>query len=92
MASSLRYALSLAVLIGSILAAGQWAERDQLTTIRERGAARLDLQTAVLEQELARYHYLPAAVRLNPEVEQLLIQPSDAELRRRVDRFLKTLN
>jgi two-component system, NtrC family, C4-dicarboxylate transport sensor histidine kinase DctB len=88
----LGYALGLLMLIGTILAAGQWAERNQLATIRERGAAWLDLQTAVLQQELARYHYLPAAIRLNSEVEQLLVHTTDSDLSRKVDRFLKALN
>ena len=46
----------------------------------------------MLEQELARYHYLPAAIRLNSEVEQLLVHTSDSDLSRKVDHFLKALN
>ncbi|MFZ1428582.1 MAG: ATP-binding protein [Geminicoccaceae bacterium] len=90
--SYLGCALGLVIFVASILAAGAWAEHNQLMAIRERGAARLDLQAALLEQELSRYHYLPAAVRLNPDVIRLLEQPGDAGLAERVDRFLKALN
>lgn len=90
--SYLGCALGLALFAASILAAGAWAERNQLTAIRERGAARLDLQAALLEQELSRYHYLPAAVRLNPDVLRLLAQPEDGALAAKVDRFLEALN
>ena len=90
--SYLGCALGLALFAASILATGAWAERNQLTAIRERGAARLDLQAALLEQELSRYHYLPAAVRLNPDVLRLLAQPEDGALAAKVDRFLEALN
>ncbi len=86
------YALVLVLLVTAIAAAGRWAELDQLTAIRERAEARLDLQTAMLEQELARYHYLPAAVGLNPIVRQLLAQPGRADLRDAGNRFLQALN
>lgn len=85
-------ALGLAIFVATILGAGAWTERNQLTAVQERGAARLELQAALLEQELSRYHYLPAAVRLNPDVTRLLEQPSDAGLAEKVNRFLKALN
>jgi len=41
---------------------------------------------------MRRYHYLPAAIRLNSEVEQLLVHTSDSDVSRKVDHFLKALN
>ena len=61
-------AVALGLFILAVFVAGSWTERAQLADLRERGVARLELHATLLEQELARYHFLPAAVQLNPTV------------------------
>jgi C4-dicarboxylate-specific signal transduction histidine kinase len=91
-AGSLGLAVALLLFLVAIFAAGGWTERTRLADLRERGAARLELHTTLLEQELARYHYLPAVVRFNPAVLALLRDPRDAAAANRVSRFLRDLN
>ena len=77
----------------AVLAAGGWTERARLADLRERGGVRLELHATLLEQELARYHFLPGAVQLNPAVPAFLRDPRrDAAATDRVDRFLQALN
>jgi two-component system C4-dicarboxylate transport sensor histidine kinase DctB len=85
-------AVALGLFVLAVSVAGSWAERAWLTELRDHGAVRLELYATLLEQELARYHYLPAAVQLNPAVVALLRDRPDAAVADRVARFLKALN
>lgn len=85
-------AAALGLLVTAVVMVGGWVERARLASLRERGDARLELYAAVLEHELGRYHHLPAAVQLHPDVAMLLRHPQDAGNVERVDRFLEALN
>ena len=85
-------AVALGLFILAVFVAGSWTERARLADLRERGVARLELHAALLEQELARYHFLPGAVQLNPAVLTFLRDPRDAAVADQVGRFLKALN
>jgi two-component system C4-dicarboxylate transport sensor histidine kinase DctB len=85
-------AVALGLFILTVFVAGSWAERAQLADLRERGAARLELHATLLEQELARYHFLPAAVQLNPTILAFLRAPQNTAVAGQVARFLGTLN
>ena len=85
-------AVALGLFILAVFVAGSWTERAQLADLRERGVARLELHATLLEQELARYHFLPAAVQLNPTVLAFLRDPQDTAVAEQVARFLETLN
>jgi two-component system C4-dicarboxylate transport sensor histidine kinase DctB len=82
----------LGLLLLALIAAGRWTEATQIARLRERSEARLELHATLLEQELARYHYLPAAVQLNPDVLALLRDPHDPVAISQAGRFLKALN
>lgn len=83
--------LALGLLALAIGLVGRWTERSQLTALGERGTARLELYASGLEQQLAQYHHLPAAVRLNPDVLALVRAPN-AALVARVNDFLRSMN
>ena len=91
-AGPLGLAVALGLFILAVFVAGSWTERARLADLRERGVARLELHATLLEQELARYHFLPAAVQLNPTVLAFLRDPQDTAVAEQVGRFLGTLN
>ena len=82
---------ALGLLVTAIVLVGRWTERSQLASLRERGAARLDLYAAVLDQQLSQFHHLPSAVRLSPDVRALLRSPDEARVAK-VNDFLRAMN
>ena len=86
-AGPLGLAVALGLFLLAIFVAGGWTERARLADLRERGVARLELHATLLEQELARYHYLPAAVQLNPTVLAFLRDPHDTAAAEQVEPF-----
>ncbi|MBB3180874.1 ATP-binding protein [Variovorax sp. Sphag1AA] len=63
-----------------------------LRSLRETAAHRLDMLSAGLGADLARYDYLPALLQMTPVVPALLETPSDAQLRDTVNRYLDGVN
>jgi two-component system C4-dicarboxylate transport sensor histidine kinase DctB len=80
------------LLVLSVGLAGEWAERAQIASLRERAAAQLELYTAILKSELGRYDHLPAVLQFNPAVLRLLREPEDLALVAEVNRYLEALN
>jgi C4-dicarboxylate-specific signal transduction histidine kinase len=70
---------------------GSWTQQARLSDLRERSEARLDLHATVLQQQLARVDALPAAIRLNPDVLDLVRDPGTFHADR-VNHFLQALN
>ncbi|WP_254074022.1 cache domain-containing protein, partial [Burkholderia sp. S171] len=63
-----------------------------IETIRGAAIHRADIYDAALKSELARYAYLPSLLNLNPDIVQLLQQPRNAAIAKRVDRYLAAVN
>jgi two-component system C4-dicarboxylate transport sensor histidine kinase DctB len=61
---------------------------------RLRGAAqhRLDMISAQLDSEQARFDYLPSLLEMTPSIFRLLDAPNDAALRGEVNRYLQGVN
>jgi two-component system C4-dicarboxylate transport sensor histidine kinase DctB len=69
-----------------------YTEQLGIETIRGAAIHRADIYDTALKSELARYAYLPSLLNLNPDIVQLLQQPHNAAIAKRVDRYLAAVN
>lgn len=60
--------------------------------LREAAEHRLDMLSASLDADLARFDYLPALLQMTPVVPSLLEAPTDLRLRDEVNRYLNGVN
>ena len=94
-----RVARRLAVWLGAALAvmlvaaAGYLgATRAAMLQLHEAQGHRLDVVSAALDGELARFEYLPSLLETSPSVLQLLDRPGDSALRAEVNQYLRRIN
>jgi len=90
-----RYALVLALLLIAALAIWQtvwWARDNALESLHEAARQNLELYTAYIDGELAKYEYLPAVLSTQYELVRLLREPRNPYLLQRINRFLQLAN
>lgn len=84
-------AAALAVML--VAAAGYLgATRAAMLQLHEAQGHRLDVVSAALDGELARFEYLPSLLETSPSVLQLLDRPGDSALRAEVNQYLRRIN
>jgi len=81
----------------ALIAAAAWighaiAARSGLERLREAAQHRLDVVAAGLDNELARFEYLPSLLEMSPNVVKLLDAPANPQLRAEVNRYLRGVN
>ena len=82
---------ALAVMV--VAAAGYLgATRSAMLQLYEAQGHRLDVVSAALDGELARFEYLPSLLETSPSVLQLLDRPGDSALRAEVNQYLRRIN
>jgi two-component system C4-dicarboxylate transport sensor histidine kinase DctB len=89
---ALGWAAASAIILAAALAGQTLATRAGLERLREAAAHRLDMVSAGLESDLARYEYLPSLLEMTPAVFALLDAPGDAKLRDELNRYLHGIN
>lgn len=87
----------LALLALALLAAASWlahgiALERGLLRLHEAAQARIGVEAARLDVQLARVEVLPRLLETSPEVQRLLEQPSDSSARAAASAYLKGLN
>lgn len=89
---TLGWTVAGAIILAAALAGQALATRAGLERLREAAAHRLDMVSAGLESDLARYEYLPSLLEMTPAVFALLDAPGDARLRDELNRYLNGIN
>lgn len=85
--------LGAGLTVALVAAAGYaLATRAGMAQLREEEGHRLDMVSAGLDGELARFQYLPSLLETSPIVLKLLDQPQDARLREEVNQYLRRIN
>ena len=80
---------AFAIITAAALAGHAVAMRSGLERLRDAAGHRLDMVSAGLESDLARYEYLPSLLEMTPGVFDLLDAPGDVSLRDEVNRYLQ---
>jgi two-component system, NtrC family, C4-dicarboxylate transport sensor histidine kinase DctB len=88
----MRYIWILLVIPAGVWCSYTYTERIGIETISNAAVHRCDLYENTLTSELARYHYLPSLLNLNPEIVRLLQEPDNVALTDRVNRYLAAVN
>ena len=83
---------AFAIITAAALAGHAVAMRSGLERLRDAAGHRLDMVSAGLESDLARYEYLPSLLEMTPGVFALLDAPGDVTLRDEVNRYLQGIN
>ena len=80
------------IIAATAVAAHDAAMRSGLERLRDGAGHRLDMVSAGLESDLARFEYLPSLLEMTPSVFALLDAPTDPALRDEVNRYLQGIN
>jgi two-component system, NtrC family, C4-dicarboxylate transport sensor histidine kinase DctB len=88
----MRWGAATALVAAAAYAGHQLTLQTGLSRLRDAATHRLDMLTAGLDADLARFDYLPALLEMTPAVPALLDAPSDAKLRDSVNRYLNGVN
>jgi two-component system C4-dicarboxylate transport sensor histidine kinase DctB len=83
---------ALVIIAATAVAAHEAAMRSGLERLREAAGHRLDMISAGLESDLARFEYLPSLLEMTPSVFALLDSPASPALRDEVNRHLQGIN
>jgi two-component system, NtrC family, C4-dicarboxylate transport sensor histidine kinase DctB len=83
---------SLVIIAATAAAAHDAAMRSGLERLRNAAGHRLDMVSAGLESDLARFEYLPSLLEMTPSVFALLDAPAHPALRDEVNRYLQGIN
>ncbi len=83
---------ALAIIAAAALAGHEAALRSGLERLRDAAGHRLDMVSAGLESDLARFEYLPSLLEMTPSVFALLDAPTNPALRDEVNRYLQGIN
>src|SRR5688500_19705576 len=83
---------ALAIIAAAALAGHDAALRSGLERLREAAGHRLDMVSAGLESDLARFEYLPSLLEMTPSVFALLDAPGNPALRHELNRYLQGIN
>jgi len=89
---TLGWIASLAIIAAAALAGHDVALRSGLERLRDAAGHRLDMVSAGLESDLARFEYLPSLLEMTPSVFALLDAPANPALRDEVNRYLQGVN
>lgn len=81
-------AIATAILISTYVAAGRLGHE----RLRQEGSHRLELYSAALKSELAKYEYLPDLLNLERDIISLLRNPTDPALVRAANERLEGIN
>lgn len=83
---------ALVIIAATAVAGHEAAMRSGLERLREAAGHRLDMISAGLESDLARFEYLPSLLEMTPSVFALLDSPASPALRDEVNRHLQGIN
>ncbi|MEJ8821657.1 ATP-binding protein [Variovorax humicola] len=83
---------AIAFTVAAALLANGAAMRAGLERLGDAARHRLDMITAQLDGEQARFGYLPSLLEMSPSVFELLKTPDNAPLRDEVNRYLQGIN
>ena len=83
---------AIAFTVAAALLANGAAMRAGLERLGDAARHRLDMITAQLDGEQARFGYLPSLLEMSPNVFELLKTPDNAPLRDEVNRYLQGIN
>ena len=87
-----RWCAALALVVAAAVIGHAVALQTGLARLREAAEHRLDMLSAGLDADLARFDYLPALLQMTPVVPSLLETPADLRLRDDVNRYLNGVN
>lgn len=85
------FLLALAT-VAIVVYGGAFATRAYLDQAASRGQTTLRLAVAVLRGQMSRYQSLPALIADHYDIQALLADPDNAQLRGRADAYLKEIN
>jgi two-component system C4-dicarboxylate transport sensor histidine kinase DctB len=84
--------LAATVCLALLWASGELAARRAGDDVRAAARHRLEVYSTSLNAVLEKYSYLPYTVAQNPDLQQLIAHPDDAQARARVNDYLARVN
>jgi hypothetical protein len=84
--------LAATVCLALLWASGELAARRAGDDVRAAARHRLEVYSTSLSAVLEKYSYLPYTVAQNPDLQQLIAHPDDAQARARVNDYLARVN